>query len=74
MGKLDDRPRCNRACGAGIANALPCSTMVAPRRLFSAAFYIDFGELASRFVPCKGQFGSGSINMPAGSLSCVADS
>ena len=33
-----------------------------------AASYTALVEPASRFEPCNGQFGSGSINMPAGSL------
>jgi hypothetical protein len=48
--------------------------LVALARLFGATLYIDIVETPSRFVPCNGQFGSGSINMPAGSLSWAADS
>jgi hypothetical protein len=46
----------------------------AAMRLFGAARYVDVVALPARFVPCNGQFGSGSINIPAGSLSCMADS
>jgi hypothetical protein len=41
---------------------------------FSGSLYLNLVDLTSRFVPCKGQFGSGSIDMPAGSLSWVSDS
>jgi hypothetical protein len=36
--------------------------------------YPNIVDLKSRLVPCKGQFRSGSINIPAGSLSWVSDS
>jgi hypothetical protein len=39
---------------------------VSAEGLCGAAAYTALVEPASRFVPCNGQFGSGSINMPAG--------